>query len=134
MNSPITFPAPAPELKLARPSAEKWNATLAEERRRLQEDHDALRERESNLREYEARLRAWLQRLDATPEWVANWLDHQRRDGYWQQGSVSEDYAAIRCPVYAIGGWADAYRNAVPRLWPSIRPRVPAGDLKPRWK
>ena len=32
MNSPITFPPPAPVLKLARPSAEKWAATLAEER------------------------------------------------------------------------------------------------------
>jgi hypothetical protein len=55
---PITFPPPEPELKLARPSAEKWAATLAEERLRLQEDQDTLREREKNLREYEARLRA----------------------------------------------------------------------------
>ena len=59
---------------------------------------------------------AWLERLNNTPEWVARWLAHQRRDAYWRYGSVSEDYAAIRCPVYAIGGWADAYRNAVPRL------------------
>jgi putative CocE/NonD family hydrolase len=58
----------------------------------------------------------WLERLRNTPEWVAQWLAHQRRDAYWQYGSVSEDHAAIRCPVYAIGGWADAYRNAVPRL------------------
>ena len=35
MNSTITFPPPAPVLKLARPSAEKWAATLAEERRRV---------------------------------------------------------------------------------------------------
>ncbi len=65
MNAPVTFPAPAPELKLARPSADKWAATLAEERRRLQEDQDALRERESNLREYEERLRIWQAQLDA---------------------------------------------------------------------
>lgn len=58
MNPTITFPSQGPELKLARPSAEKWAATLAEERRRLQEDQEALRERENNLREYEARLRA----------------------------------------------------------------------------
>lgn len=58
MNPTITFPPPAPALKLARPSAEKWAATLAEERRRLQEDQEALREREANLREYEARLRS----------------------------------------------------------------------------
>lgn len=58
MNSSITFPPPVPALKLVRPSAEKWAATLAEERRRLQEDQEALREREANLRDYEARLRA----------------------------------------------------------------------------
>lgn len=65
MNPPVTFPPPAPELKLPRASAEKWAATLAEERRRLQEDQDALRERENNLREYEARLRAWQAEIDA---------------------------------------------------------------------
>ncbi len=62
MNSPITFPPAAPMLKLARhaatPPAEKWSATLDEERRRLHEDHEALRVREENLRDYEARLRA----------------------------------------------------------------------------
>src|SRR5262249_3379330 len=54
----------------------------------------------------------WLERLRNTPEWVAQWLTHQRRDAYWQYGSVSEDYAAIRCPVYAIGGRGGAPRNA----------------------
>lgn len=57
MDTIVTFPSPEPELKIARPSAEKWAATLAEERLRLHEDQEALREREENLREYEARLR-----------------------------------------------------------------------------
>lgn len=65
MNSTVTFPPPAPVLKLNRPSTEKWAATVAEERRRLQEDQEALREREANLREYEVRLRAWQAELDA---------------------------------------------------------------------
>jgi DNA repair exonuclease SbcCD ATPase subunit len=65
MNSTITFPPVAPVLKLTRPPAEKWAATLAEERRRLQEDHEALREREANLRDYEARLRALQAELEA---------------------------------------------------------------------
>lgn len=65
MNSTITFPPAEPTLKLTRPSAEKWAATLAEERRRLQEDHDALREREQNLRDYEARLRALQAEIEA---------------------------------------------------------------------
>jgi predicted acyl esterase len=58
----------------------------------------------------------WLERLEGSPPFVEAWLSHQRRDGYWQQGSVCEDYGAIECAVYAVGGWADAYRNAVLRL------------------
>ncbi len=73
----------------------------------------------------------WLERLRNTPEWVAQWLAHQRRDAYWKYGSVAEDYAAIRCPVYAIGGWADAYRNAVPRLLANLR--VPCKGLVGPW-
>lgn len=58
----------------------------------------------------------WLTRLRDTPPFGATWLSHQRRDAYWTQGSVAEDYSTIECAVLAIGGWADAYTNAVPRL------------------
>ncbi|MES2694901.1 MAG: hypothetical protein V4773_15630 [Verrucomicrobiota bacterium] len=61
MNTPASFRAQPPALKLSRspaPSAEKWAATLVEERRRLDEDQRALREREANLRDYESRLRS----------------------------------------------------------------------------
>ena len=58
----------------------------------------------------------WLERLERTPPYVEAWLSHQRRDAYWQHGSVCEDFAAIECPVYAVGGWADGYSNAVLRL------------------
>jgi len=58
----------------------------------------------------------WKQRLENNRPFPALWLEHQRRDAYWKQGSVCEDYSRIRCPVYAIGGWADGYTNAVPRL------------------
>ena len=37
-------------------------------------------------------------------------------DEYWKHGSVCEDYSAITCPVYAVGGWTDGYTNAIPRL------------------
>jgi putative CocE/NonD family hydrolase len=67
----------------------------------------------------------WLQRLDAMPFWPALWLQHQRRDEYWRHGSICEDYAAIECPVFAVGGWADAYTNAVPRLLENLKgPRL----------
>ena len=58
----------------------------------------------------------WFARMERTPAFVEPWLAHQRRDDYWRHGSVCEDYARIRAPVYAIGGWADGYSNAVPRL------------------
>jgi len=59
----------------------------------------------------------WRDRLAALGEaFPVVWMRHQRRDGYWRQGSVCEEFAAIDCPVYAIGGWADGYSNAVPRL------------------
>ena len=53
----------------------------------------------------------WLERLEGSPPFVEAWLSHQRRDAYWKQGSVCEDYAAIECAVYAVGGWADGYRT-----------------------
>ena len=59
---------------------------------------------------------AWLERLETLAPWIEPWLGHQRRDAYWKHGSVCEDYAAIECPVYAVGGFADGYTNAVPRL------------------
>ena len=58
----------------------------------------------------------WLERLDALQPFAARWMSHPWRTEFWKHGSVCEDYAAIECPVYAIGGWADGYSNAVPRL------------------
>lgn len=58
----------------------------------------------------------WLQRLQAVQAFPMHWMSHPWRDDFWKHGSVCEDYAAIECPVYAIGGWADGYSNTVPRL------------------
>ncbi len=58
----------------------------------------------------------WLERLEGSGVWLDTWLKHQYRDDYWHHGSVCEDYAAITCPVMAVGGWADGYTNAVFRL------------------
>jgi putative CocE/NonD family hydrolase len=58
----------------------------------------------------------WLQRLEHVPLFLEGWLRHQRRDDFWRWGSVCEDYTAIQCPVYAVGGWTDGYKNAIPRL------------------
>jgi len=58
----------------------------------------------------------WLEQLQRMPLLAANWLRHLHRDAYWAHGSVCEDYSAIRAAVLAVGGCADAYTNAVPRL------------------
>ncbi|HEY7454950.1 MAG TPA: CocE/NonD family hydrolase, partial [Thermoleophilaceae bacterium] len=58
----------------------------------------------------------WIERLDEVEPYEYEWLRHQRRDDYWKQGSVCEDFDAIQCPVYAIGGWADGYSEAVFRI------------------
>ena len=62
----------------------------------------------------------WMQRLEALQPFPAVWMGHQARDEYWRHGSVCEDYAAIKCPVYAVGGWADGYSNAIPRLMENL--------------
>jgi putative CocE/NonD family hydrolase len=59
---------------------------------------------------------SWIERLRHLPFWPALWLAHQRRDAYWEHGSVCEDWGAIQCPVFAIGGWADSYTSAVPQF------------------
>jgi len=58
----------------------------------------------------------WLHRLENMPFLADKWLAEQNKSSYWKHGSVSEDYSRIKIPVYAIGGWADAYRNTVFRL------------------
>ncbi|SFR78121.1 hypothetical protein SAMN05216203_3003 [Marinobacter daqiaonensis] len=58
----------------------------------------------------------WFERLEGNGPWLETWLRHQSRDDYWRHGSVNEDYSAIKCPVYAVSGWADGYSNAVFRL------------------
>ena len=58
----------------------------------------------------------WLERLENVPLFLEIWMRHQRRDAYWKHGSVCEDFGAIQCPVYAVGGWTDGYTNAIPRL------------------
>ena len=44
------------------------------------------------------------------------WLAHQNRDSYWKHGSVCENYKAIKAATLALGGWGDAYKNAVSSL------------------
>jgi len=68
-------------------------------------------------RHHPERWRAlWLERLKGSGLWIKNWLEHPTRDPFWKHGSVCEDYARIRVPVYAVSGWADGYFRSVFRL------------------
>ncbi|MEA2778735.1 MAG: uncharacterized protein QOK29_279 [Rhodospirillaceae bacterium] len=58
----------------------------------------------------------WLERLERNDPWIISWLSHQHRDQFWKHGSVCEDFSAITCAVFAVGGWADGYSSAIPRL------------------
>jgi uncharacterized protein len=74
---------------------------------------------------------AWLQRLRETPPYIDAWLGHQRRDAYWRHGSICENYAAIACPVFMTGGWADGYSNAIMRTLAGLA--VPCKGLIGPW-
>jgi putative CocE/NonD family hydrolase len=59
----------------------------------------------------------WRRRLEVAEPPLATWLAHQRRDGYWRNASVCEDYGRILAAVYAVSGWQDSYsRNVLPLL------------------
>jgi uncharacterized protein len=63
----------------------------------------------------------WMERLKNEPFLVIPWLQHPHRDAYWKHGSVCEDWSAIVAPTLVVGGWNDAYSNAVPRLMKGLR-------------
>jgi hypothetical protein len=63
----------------------------------------------------------WLERLENQPLLAANWLRHPVRDDYWKHGSVCEDFGRIEAACLIVGGWNDAYSNAVPRLMRGLR-------------
>jgi putative CocE/NonD family hydrolase len=66
----------------------------------------------------------WLERLEIEPLLAIDWLAHPHRDAYWKRGSVCEDIGTIKAAVLAVGGWNDAYTNAVPRLVGTVQAPV----------
>lgn len=73
----------------------------------------------------------WFQRLRGSGLWLETWSSHQARDDFWRHGSVCEDFSVIRCPVYAVSGWADGYSNSVFRLMQHLD--VPRKGLVGPW-
>ena len=73
----------------------------------------------------------WLERLEGSGLWIKKWLEHQRRDDYWKHASVCEDYSRIKCPIFAVSGWADGYTNTVFRLMENLN--IPRKGLIGPW-
>ncbi|MGX6508372.1 CocE/NonD family hydrolase [Rhodococcus sp. SJ-2] len=73
----------------------------------------------------------WLERLRGSGLWVEKWLEHQHRDDYWKRASINENYSDVACPVFAVGGWADGYTNAIFRLMENLD--VPRKGLIGPW-
>ncbi len=63
----------------------------------------------------------WLNRLENQPFHIIDWLQHPHRDSYWKHGSICEDWSKINAATLLIGGWNDAYSNAVPRMMKNLR-------------
>ncbi|HSF95201.1 MAG TPA: CocE/NonD family hydrolase [Thermohalobaculum sp.] len=73
----------------------------------------------------------WLDRLKGSGMWLVDWLEHQRRDDFYKHGSVCESFDDIEAAVYAVGGWADGYSNAVFRLLAGLK--APCKGLVGPW-
>ena len=73
----------------------------------------------------------WEARMRHNAPWILTWLQHQRRDAFWKQGSVCEDFSKIKAPVYAVNGWADNYSESIPRLLAGLK--VPSKGLIGPW-
>ena len=63
----------------------------------------------------------WFERLKKQPFLAVPWLQHPHRDEYWKHGSVCENYGQITAATLVVGGWNDAYANAIPRLMSGLR-------------
>ena len=62
----------------------------------------------------------WEDHLRNEP-WLLRWLAHPTLDEQWRQGSLCEDYAAIECATFLIGGWRDGYVNCNLRTFEGLR-------------
>ena len=63
----------------------------------------------------------WMERLENEPFLMTPWMQHPHRDAYWKHGSICEDFGGIEAACLCVGGWNDAYSNAVPRLMRGLR-------------
>lgn len=76
----------------------------------------------------------WAARIAEHEPWLHTWMAHQRRDAYWQHGSIRPAYDDIECAVLLVAGWADGYRNNTFRTVEALRDAgTPVGLLAGPW-
>lgn len=63
----------------------------------------------------------WTRRLKESGLWLEQWLENLHRNDFYKHGSICENYDDVECAVYAVGGWADGYSNAVFRLLSELK-------------
>ncbi|MGF7162112.1 hypothetical protein FHS85_003755 [Rhodoligotrophos appendicifer] len=63
----------------------------------------------------------WMDRLKGSGLWPLEWHKQQRRTDLYTHGSIAEDYDAVKCPVYMVGGWADGYSNPIFRVLANLK-------------
>jgi putative CocE/NonD family hydrolase len=73
----------------------------------------------------------WQQRLEAAVALSILWTEHQTLDSKWKDGSI-QDYGAIRCAIYNVGGMLDCYLPSVTRMM-ELAPQVPQKALIGPW-
>ncbi len=61
-------------------------------------------------------LSRWRERLERHEPRMLTWLRHQRRDDYWQRGSLAPQYGRVACPVFVVSAWHDGYTDAAWRM------------------
>jgi uncharacterized protein len=62
----------------------------------------------------------WRKRLVEVEAPIASWLQHQRRDAFWEHGSICEDYSAVRVPVLMCAGLRDGFPRSAFRVLDNI--------------
>jgi predicted acyl esterase len=45
----------------------------------------------------------------AVAQWWAEWLEHDRRDSFWEDLRLSRDYADFEVPILHVGGCCDLF-------------------------
>ena len=58
----------------------------------------------------------WMERLANEVQPMEEWFRHQRYDAFWKHGSICENFEAITCSTYLVGGWLDGYSSSVFRM------------------